>query len=62
MRLQFRKHLIKDHCVENLEAYIQLMQFEETLQSLGGFKVILSTTKPQLHTSKSSDVNAFTCI
>ncbi|RLV90504.1 Protein SST2 [Spathaspora sp. JA1] len=31
MRLQFRKHLSREYCLENLEAYMQLKYFDQTL-------------------------------
>lgn len=57
MRLQFRKHLIKDHCVENLEAYIQLMQFEETYKAWEDLSDIIDNQNHSCIPVKSSDVN-----
>lgn len=57
MRLQFRKHLIKDHCVENLEAYIQLMQFEETYKAWEDLSDIIDNKNHSCIPVKSSDVN-----
>lgn len=57
MRLQFRKHLIKDHCAENLEAYIQLTQFEEKYKAWENLSDIIDNQNHSCKPVSCSDVN-----